>query len=154
MTMGMTPEQFLQEQGALPPAAIRQITVADIRALELAIDQSGHRIDLPVQHHFTDGVYARELTIPAGTVLTGRTHLKANLNLLTSGEISVLVDGHIKRITAPATIVSPAGVKRVAYAHTDCTWVTVHGTHLTDMAAIEAEFLEPEPMATRIEGIQ
>jgi hypothetical protein len=147
--MSREAEAFLRWQRSLAPAhapARPAVSVQALRALELAMDQSGQCIDLPVQNHFSAGVYARELHIPAGTVLTGRTHRKENLNILTSGDISVLVDGHIRRISAPATIVSPAGTKRVAYAHTACTWITVHGTDLTDLQQIEKEFLEPEPM--------
>lgn len=136
--------EFLLQQQALPPAKCA-ITVADIRRLERAIDRSGQAITLPVEHHFSDGIYDRVLHIPAGTVLTGRTHKQPNTNLLVKGDITVLVDGALKRITAPCKIESPAGVKRVAFAHTDCTWVTRHHTRLTDLKQIEAEFLEPEP---------
>jgi len=137
-------QEFLLQQQALPPAT-RAITVADIRRLERAIERSGQAITLPVEHHFSDGIYDRMLHIPAGTVLTGRTHKQPNTNLLVKGEITVLVDGGLRHITAPCTIESPAGVKRVAYALTDCTWVTRHHTSLTDLKQIEAEFLEPEP---------
>lgn len=137
-------QEFLLQQQALPPA-VRAITVGDIRRLERAIERSGQAITLPVEHHFSDGIYDRVLHIPAGTVLTGRTHKQPNTNMLTKGEITVLVGGALKHICAPCTIESPAGVKRVAYAHTDCVWVTRHRTHLTDVAQIEGEFLEPEP---------
>jgi hypothetical protein len=117
--MSREAEAFLRWQRSLAPAhapARPAVSVQALRALELAMDQSGQCIDLPVQNHFSAGVYARELHIPAGTVLTGRTHRKENLNILTSGDISVLVDGHIRR------------------------------TDLTDLQQIEKEFLEPEPM--------
>ena len=120
------------------------VTLQAIHALEDAIARSGQGIELPVTHYFTPGIYAREIRIPAGTVLTGRTHLQTQLNILSQGEISVWIDGQIRRIRAPATIVSPAGIKRVAFAHTDCVWTTLHGTHLTDLAQIEAEFVAPE----------
>lgn len=136
---------WLRQQASLPPVAVRAITPEHIRAFEAAIDQSGQGVDLPVRHIFTPGVYARELSMPKGCVLTGRTHRLANLNILTQGDISVLVDGRLQRISAPATIVSPAGTKRVAYCHSACVWTTIHGTHSTDLAQIEAEFLEPEP---------
>lgn len=139
-------QAYLHLQASLPALAVRSITPEHIRALESAIDQSGQGVELPVRHIFTPGVYARELHVPKGAVLTGRTHRLANLNILTQGDMSVLVDGRIQRISAPATIVSPAGTKRVAYCHTACVWTTIHGTHSTDLAEIEAEFLEPEPV--------
>ena len=44
------------------------------------------------------------------------------------------------RIQAPFSIVSPAGTKRIAYAHEDCIWTTVIGTELKDGDQIEEEF--------------
>lgn len=98
-------------------------------------------IELEVKHHFSKGVYARELHIPAGTVLTGDIHKYENLNILSCGEMSVLIDGRIQTVCAPFTVVSPPGTKRVAYAHTDCIWTTIHGTDKTDVDAIRAEFV-------------
>ena len=105
------------------------------------------QLDLPVKHHFSQGVYGRELFIPAGTVLTGKIHKYPQLNILSQGEISVLTEEGVKRIKAPFHVVSPAGTKRIAYAHTDCTWTTIHGTELNDVDEIEAHFIaqsEPE----------
>ena len=108
---------------------------------------TGQCVDLPVKHYFTAGLYARELSIPAGTTLTGRTHRFENLNILSQGELSVLVDGRIQRLCAPLTLLSPPGTKRVAYAHSDCIWTTVHGTDLRDLEQIERTLLWPEPTA-------
>ena len=139
-------QDFLHAQQALP-AAVPVITAADIRRLERALSASGTRVDLVVQHHFAPGVYARELFIPAGTTLTGRTHRFENLNILSQGEISVLVEGRIQRLSAPVTLISPPGTKRVAYSHSDCIWTTVHGTDLRDLEQIERTLLWPEPTA-------
>lgn len=98
-------------------------------------------IELPVVHHFSKGVYARELHIPAGTTLTGKIHKFENLNILSKGEMSVLTEDGIKRVSAPFTVVSPPGTKRIAYAHTDCIWTTIHGTESQDIDAIEIEFV-------------
>lgn len=99
------------------------------------------QLNLKVVNHFSYGVYARELHIPAGTVLTGEIHKFENLNILSKGEISVLTEEGIKRVQAPFTIVSPPGTKRIAYAHTDCIWTTIHGTHEKDIDAIESFFI-------------
>ncbi len=137
---------FLRAQQALP-AVTPNISAADIRRLERAMSATGKCVDLPVKHYFTAGLYARELSIPAGTTLTGRTHRFENLNILSQGEMSVLVDGRIQRLCAPLTLISPPGTKRVAYAHSDCVWITLHGTDLTDVAEIEQAMLLPEPSA-------
>lgn len=109
----------------------------------LLAEQPGATADLPVFHHFAPGVYSRELHIPAGTVLTGKTHAHAHMNFLMAGEITVWVDGRMRRLAAPYAFVSQPGTKRVGYAHTDTIWVTVHATEETDLARIEAEVIAP-----------
>lgn len=99
------------------------------------------QIELHVEHHFSPGVYARELHIPKGTVLTGKIHKYAQLNILSAGEMSVLTEDGVKRVGAPFTVVSPPGTKRIAYAHTDCVWTTIHGTDETDIDKIEDHFI-------------
>lgn len=99
------------------------------------------QLDLPVKHHFSQGVYGRELFIPAGTLLTGKIHKYEQLNILSQGEMSVLTEEGVKRVKAPFHIVAPAGTKRIAYAHTDCTWTTIHQTELRDVDQIEARFI-------------
>ena len=95
---------------------------------------------IPVKHYFSPGVYAREITIPADTLLTGRIHKYEQLNILSGGEISVLTDEGMKRVKAPFTVISPPGTKRIAYAHTECTWTTILATDEKDPDAIEALF--------------
>lgn len=99
------------------------------------------QIEIPVKHYFSQGVYAREITIPAGTLLTGKIHKFEQLNILSAGEISVLTEDGIKRVQAPFTVVSPPGTKRIAFAHTQCVWTTIHGTHETDLEKIEDHFI-------------
>lgn len=111
-----------------------------VNAIEAEM-RKAEQLDLPVKHYFSDGVYARELFIPQGTLLTGKIHKYPQLNILSKGDISVLTEDGIKRVHAPFTIVSPAGTKRIAYAHSDCVWTTIHGTHETDLEKIEQHFI-------------
>jgi hypothetical protein len=99
------------------------------------------QVDIVPVHYFSKGVYAREITIPEGTVLTGEIHKFTQLNILSKGEISVLTEDGIKRVSAPFTVVSPAGTKRIAYAHSECVWTTVHGTDETDIDTIKSIFI-------------
>lgn len=98
------------------------------------------QVNIPIRHFFSPGVYAREIKIPAGTLLTGRVHLFSQLNILSGGEISVLTHEGMKRVKAPFTVVSPPGTKRIAYAHTECTWTTILATEETDPDKMEALF--------------
>lgn len=123
---------------------MHEIAQAEIRQKVNALEAEMRKltcVDLPIQNYFSPGVYAREVFIPKGCVLTGKIHKYAQLNIMSAGELSVLVGDAIKRIKAPFTIVSPAGTKRVAYAHEDTVWTTIHGTDETDVDKIEARFI-------------
>lgn len=99
------------------------------------------RLEISVKHYFSKGVYAREIFIPKGAVLVGHIHKYENLNIVSKGEISVTTENGVERISAPFTVVSPAGTKRAAYAHEDTIWTTIHGTDETDVEKIESIFV-------------
>lgn len=99
------------------------------------------QVELEVVHNFSKGLYARELHIPAGTLLVGKIHKFKNLNILSQGDISILTEDGPKRIKAPYTVVSEPGAKRVGFAHTDCVWTTIHATEETDVDKIENEVI-------------
>ena len=111
--------------------------VNEIEALMAQMPQ----VNLKVTDYFSLGVYARALEIPAGIQLTGKIHKFEQLNILAKGKMKVLVDGVIREVEAPFIVVSPPGTKRIALALEDCVWITVHGTHETDIDLIEKEFI-------------
>lgn len=106
-----------------------------------------------VTHHFSPGVYVRELFIPKGAMLTGKIHREAHLNIVTRGDISVLTEHGVKRVTGPCTLMSSPGIKRAGYAHEDTIWMTVHANpdNETDLVKLEARFIAPDFKA--LEGI-
>ena len=55
------------------------------------------QVELKVTHYFADGLYAREMFIPKGTMLTGALHLFEHINVCSQGDISVYTED------APAT---------------------------------------------------
>lgn len=135
------------EAGDLVPVDLpRRPTYEQLKALEHAIADNCEPAELKETHHFADGIYGRELFIPAGTVLTGKIHRHSTLNLLIQGDITVTTPDGMKRIQAPAVFVSEPGTKKAGYAHTDTIWVNVHPTKITDLAAIEAKFIVPEEL--------
>jgi len=99
------------------------------------------QLELKVFHHFSKGVYARELHIPADTILVGEIHKFKNLNILSKGRMKVSTEDGIIEVEAPFTVVSPAGTKRIAHTITDCIWTTIHGTDETDVNSIEKAFI-------------
>jgi len=99
------------------------------------------QVELKVIHHFSKGVYARELHIPAGVTLVGEIHKFENLNILSQGIMIVTTEEGMKEVSAPFTVVSPPGTKRAAHTLTDCIWTTIHGTNETDVDEIEHHFI-------------
>lgn len=115
--------------------------IDELQSRAVEIEKQGGGVEAPVKHHFSKGVYAREMFIPKGAFVIGKIHKHQNLNILSKGDLSVLsVDG-IMRVKAPFTIVSGPGVKRAVYAHEDCIWTTIHGTDETDVDKIEEIFI-------------
>ena len=112
-----------------------------IMELEKAMMEHPNQVEMELVHHFSKGLYARELKIPAGTLLVGKIHKHKSLNILAQGDISLLTEEGTKRVKAPYTVVSKPGIKRVGYAHEDCTWITVHATEETNLEKIEDEVI-------------
>lgn len=99
------------------------------------------QVTIETKHYFSKGVYAREIFIPKGVILTGHIHKYTNLNIISKGKIKVLVGEELQIIEAPATLVSPPGTKRIAIALEDTIWTTIHGTDETDIDIIEQTFI-------------
>ena len=98
------------------------------------------QLEIPCKHYFSHGMYAREITVPADALITGVIHKYPQINILSKGIIRVSIDETIREITASHTVVSPPGVKRIAYAVTEVIWTTIVHTFKTDVAEIEKEF--------------
>ena len=96
------------------------------------------------RHHFSDGMYARELFIPAGTVVVGALHKSQHLYMVVKGKCKVSSQYETVEIEAPYIDETIPGTKRVIYAETDCVWIGFFPTQLTDIDEIEAAFIEPE----------
>lgn len=99
--------------------------------------------DMKLIHHFTKGVYARELHIPKGSILVGKIHRYECINIMLSGDITVYSEDGNKRINKPFISVSPPGTQRAGIVHEDTVWICIHGTNSTDLDIIEEEFIAP-----------
>lgn len=98
--------------------------------------------DCPVWNHFAPGLYARQMFIPAGTVLTGAVHKTEHLCII-SGDIDVTTDEGMKHIRSLQTIiVSKPGAKRAGFTREDTFWTTVHATEERDLEKLVEELVE------------
>lgn len=113
---------------------------AQIAALkDRLLAQPGQHVDMPVEHIVLDGFYTRKLFIKKGTILVGKIHRKACVNIVAMGDISVMTETGQQRVRAGYTQTSPAGLQKVGYAHEDTIFINVFRTDQTDIALIEAE---------------
>lgn len=146
--------------------ALQQQLRAEIGHFEALLAQQpeavfGDSDRMPLTHTFVDGMYVREILIPAGTLLTGKIHRHAHPNVLLRGEVLVVTEqGGREHLVAPRVMISPAGTKRAIYALTETVWITMHANpeNLRDFAALEALIIAPdysalaEPSHTPHEG--
>lgn len=111
-----------------PPALLPNVpTRAEIEHLEDAIVASSYpMLQCETRHYFADGLYAREITIPAGALLTGKVHLFEHINVVSKGAIEVWTEDGMKTLRAPFTFVSRPGTKRVGRALDETVWTTFH----------------------------
>jgi hypothetical protein len=72
------------------------------------------------------GVYLREITMYAGTLIVGHKHKTEHFNIVAAGEALVVNGEQIERMVAPYTCLSHGGVQKVLFILRDCTWYTVH----------------------------
>lgn len=93
---------------------------------------SGIEIDLNVVHHFSDGVYARQMTLPAGHFAVTHAHEYDHLSILASGRVLLEVDGLITDLKAPACVTIAAGKHHRITATEDAMWFCIHATDETD----------------------
>ena len=135
------------EKSAIVSASERVKTQQErIDAIESSIRKELNTFDPDVKHHFSFGVYGREMSVPAGTVVVGKIHKYESLNIMSKGRMLMLMDdGTSLEVSAPYTVVAPPGTRRVAYALEDSIWTTIHGTHERDLAVIEEAFIAQTP---------
>jgi hypothetical protein len=119
---------------AVPGSAARRDAITDLVAALMA---HGERASPPLKHTLCDGMYMRELFIPAGMLLAGKVHKVACLNICSAGDIEIVTEHGMLRAGGGFTAASPAFTQKLGYAYADTVWVNVFRTDLTDLAAIE-----------------
>ena len=95
-------------------------------------------VEMPLQHVYAPGCYARTIFIPAGCFVVGKIHKHQHINVLSQGHVSVFTEGGgVEDLHGPLTMSSSPGTKRALLTHTDTVWTTIHVTTLTNLDDIE-----------------
>ena len=106
------------------------------------------QVEMPVVHDFCNGLYARTMHIPAGTVLTGAIHREESFFLVRKGELIVSTDSGSRTIGPGDMSVSKIGTKRAGITLTDVEVTTFHAnpTNEQEPQALWDLFTIPAPM--------
>lgn len=102
-----------------------------VERLEEALE-SVPQVECPIRWIFAPGMAAREITIPAGTVLVGAVHKTENLAVLSKGRMLLATDSGAVEIEAPHTLTVRPGDKNAATALEECVWTNFFPTTETD----------------------
>lgn len=78
--------------------------------------------DLPVLHHFADGIYGRQIDMPAGTLLIGAPHRLESIVVVSKGKIMIATQDGPVTVSAGETLVCRAGTQNVGFAVEDVRW--------------------------------
>jgi hypothetical protein len=114
----------------LPLDTLSQKSKMDIFEAELA---QLPQLQVPVIHRFTEGLYIREIHVPAGTVFTSRTHKTQHPFVISKGTCDIVDEkGNITRVSAPHTGITEIGTRRVFAVYEDLVLTCFHPTTLTD----------------------
>jgi hypothetical protein len=124
---------------------LRPVSREQVMRLEKAMKTMPGQVDREdiTTHHFADGVYLRELFMPAGMAVVGAIHRTEHITIVASGTVLITTDRCVEEITGPSVFVSAIGAKKAILALTDATLMNPHPTDETDLDKIEEEFIAP-----------
>lgn len=100
--------------------------------------------DKQIVHHFSDGLYAKEIRVQAGQAILKHTHDFSHLSILAKGKVAVLVGDEIQIVHAPACLEIKAGITHGVKAIDDCVWYCIHATDETDSSKVDNVLIKGE----------
>jgi len=105
------------------------------------------QVEVPTEHTFGPGFYARTITLAPGTTLTGKVHATEHIFIVSKGEILLVTEDGEQHVKAPFQAVCRPGIKRAGHAITETVCTNVHITSETDLVRLEAELIVPDGAA-------
>lgn len=104
------------------------------------------QIEIPIEHHFDHGVYARKMTSPAMTIISGRVHRHGHLCMVLRGHIRVFDGVHggvVRDLRGGDVFSSQPNARRMLYSVEETVFITVHRTDKTTADEVEEEIFMP-----------
>lgn len=88
-------------------------------------------VDCPVTHRFAEGMYIREIFMPAGIDVTSMQHKHVHPFFIMQGKVSVYSENDgVQELQAPHIGITYCGTRRILRIHEDTVWVTCHSTDI------------------------
>jgi quercetin dioxygenase-like cupin family protein len=97
-----------------------------------------------IEHHFSDGLYAKETHISVGQMLMQHKHNYSHFGILAKGKVVIVKEGDIQIVEAPACIEIKAGENHGVKAITDVVWFCVHATDEKDSSKVDEVLIKGE----------
>lgn len=137
--------KVLADPGIAPPTSTHEESIKELIKIVDQVPQ----LEIPVTHYFSPGVYAREITMPAGMTGVGHVHKHRHLNIALTGHALVTWDGQTQEIRAPFIFESMPGAQKAFQVFSDLRWITIHANpkDISDVVEMEREIFElPQEM--------
>ena len=113
--------------------------------MELAeIIDKGIQVDLGIVHHFSDGLYAKQMSLPKGYTAVSHVHAYSHLSILSKGSVIVTANNKVQKFIAPACIEIKAGIHHAIEALEDVVWFCIHATEETDVSKVDEVLIKGE----------
>ena len=100
------------------------------------------QVECTEKHYFAPGIYVKEVTMPAGSIIVGKPHKTEHLCVMLQGRMKLLKDdGEVVELVAPATFVGKPG-RKVAQIIETVVFQNIFATDETDVEKLEHMFVE------------
>jgi quercetin dioxygenase-like cupin family protein len=101
-------------------------------------------VDLLTKHFFSDGLYAKQMSLPKGYEAISHAHNYNHLSLLQAGRVILRTDDSEVEYTAPAMLEIKAGVHHSITALENVLWYCIHATDATDSSEVDEVLIKKE----------
>ena len=102
-------------------------------------------MDLSIVHHFSEGLYAKQMVFPKDAIITQHKHTYDHLSILAKGKVKVLFDNDkVETYTAPACINVVKDENHAILALEDSVWFCIHHTEETDVNKVDQVLIKKQ----------
>lgn len=107
------------------------------------------QIEMPTDHYFCNGMYARRIFSKAGTLIVGKKHKTEHFYMVLTGIIQANINNELVILDAdrdgPQILTCPVGTKRAVYVIKDSWRLNVHlNLENKELNELENELVEED----------